>query len=257
MKKEVQRNISPMTKQEIQRLRLSKNEIGVLRAVTVVPQKLVDIEKIVRLPHATVYETLLRLHERGLVISVGRDRKRRWLTLSESLLSVESGIQHKDVQVFEGKEQLLSLISELFVNHRDDRLLSFHGEKILEGWLSILNKKDIERRNIMIIDNEIIVERFVPELGYKKVFKSFPESWMKTMFGRAQITYLLPDDLFDTYTELMMFSDVAVVYETRVQRMTIFRDTETIKLFSAFFEMMRRLATKVNSEELFKMYVAR
>lgn len=257
MKKTMGKRGQRISPQDIRRLRLSRNEIRVLQTVTFVPQKLVDIEKASKLAHATVYEVLLRLNGRGLVFSVGGGRARRWLIVNETDNNGSEGTEHKDIRILQGREELLSVISELFVTHKGGRLLSFHGEKVLEGWLSLLERKDIEQRNAMIMDSEIIVERFVPEHGYERIFRSFPDTWRRTMLGRAQITYFLPDELFESSTELLMFSDVVIVYETHLSRMILLRDKETIRMYSVLFEMMRRLGRKINSEEVFGRYLER
>ena len=75
------------------------------------------------------------------------------------------------------------------------------------------------------------------------------------MVSRTHITHFLPDEYFYTRTELMMFSDVVMVYETHQQRITLFRDKETVKLYASMFEMMRTLGVKVNSEEEFQRYI--
>ncbi len=255
MKKTMEKKGQRISQQDIRRLRLSTNEIRVLQTVTFVPQKLVDIERASQMAHTTVYEALLRLHGRGLVFSVGGGRAKRWLIINGADASDSEVTKHKDIRTLQGREKLLSVISELFVTHKGGRLLSFHGEKVLEGWLSILDRKDIEQRNAMIMDNEIIVERFVPEHGYERICRSFPGTWWRTMLGRAQITYFLPDELFESSTELLMFSDVVIVYETHLSRMTLFRDKETVQIYFAFFEMMRRLGRKINSEEIFRRYL--
>lgn len=257
MKKAANKGAARISARDIQKFRLSKNETKVLEKTTFVPQRLAEIEKSSGLAHTTVYEALIRLRERTLIVSIGEGRARRWLGIRVDKPGDKEEAKCKDVQTSQGRKEILSLISELFIKHKGDRLLSFHGEKVLEGWLSVLNKKDIEKRNIMIIENEIIVERYVPEHGYRRIFQSFPESWGKTMLGRTQITYFLPDEFFNSSTELMMFHDVAVVYETQLSRMIVFRNKETVKVYAAIFEMMRRLGRKVNSEEEFRMYIKR
>jgi DNA-binding MarR family transcriptional regulator len=257
MNKVIKKQGVEISRQEIQRLRLSENEVRVLSVVNFMPQKLAEIEDASNLAHTTVFETLSRLHERGLVTSVGEGRAKRWLSVKKTKVKNAGEARYKDILVLQGKEEILSLISELFISHKGDRLLSFHGEKISKGWLSVLNKEDIEKRNIMIVENKIIVERYVPEHGYGRIFRSFPGSWQKTMFGRTHITYLLPDEFFDSNTEIMMFSDIVMVYETHLSRVTLFRDKETVKVYATLFEMMRRLGRKVNSEEVFKMYLGK
>jgi hypothetical protein len=247
-----------MNKQLSQLLGLTANEAKILETMGHVPLSVAEIELKSKLAHASVVDTIERFIKRGL-IQVVRSEKRKTYTFDASALSnlgrPPQLLRGQAVEIYEGKEDLLSLISKELLRHKHGRLLSFHGEAVAEGWLTILSPQEIKKRNDLMMEHDIIVERFVPERGYKRLFKKFPSEWQKTMVGRTHITHFLPDEYFQTKTELMMFSDVVMVYETHQERITLFRDTETVKLFANMFEMMRTVGVKVNSEEEFQKYL--
>ena len=247
-----------MDSRQIKLLGLTANEAKVAKVLGHLPLSQIEVEKKTKLPHASVVDTLRRFVERGLVKVLKSQQRKTYVYYSKAVfapVATQVSSLGTEVEVYDGKEALLSLISKELVKHRHDRLLSFHGEAVGEGWLGILDPKEIQKRNELIIEHDIIVERFVPSNGYRALFKKFPRAWQKTMVGRSHITHFLPDDYFQTKTELMMFSDVVMVYETHKQRITAFRDKETVKLYTALFEILRLVGKKVNSEVEFQKYL--
>jgi DNA-binding MarR family transcriptional regulator len=247
-----------MEKRLIKLLGLSKNEVRVVNVLGHMPLSPAEIEKKTKLPHASVIDTLSRFIDRGLVQIVSSQHRKTYTSNIRSVFdSVHTPKESPslEVEVYQGKEALLSLISLELVNHRHDRLLSFHGKEVSDGWLSILNPKEIQKRNALIIEHDIIVERFVPLNGYRDLFKKFPRSWQETMVGRSHITHFLPDEYFKTRTELMMFSDIVMLYETHNQKIVVFRNKDTVSMYASMFDMMRTIGRKINSEEEFQKYL--
>ncbi len=189
-------------------LGLTKNEVKIVNALDHVPKALHEIEMHTKISHTSVLDSLRRLTKRGIVDVVYGERRKTYICTIEDRLKNGDGDkkQIKEIEIYEGKENLLSLISNELIRHKNSRLLSFHGEQVAEGWLAILSPKDIQKRNELIIEHNIIVERFVPLSKYKNLFKKFPIDWQNTMVGRTHITYFLPDSYFDTKTELITLS---------------------------------------------------
>ncbi len=247
-----------MNSHQLKLLGLTVNETKIVKALGHVPMSLAEVEKKTTLAHASVVDTLRRLTSRGVVKVVHSQKRKTYTCEISKLFNGDAAINKKsfgNIEVYEGKEALLSLISTELIRNRHGRLLSFHGEEIGKGWLGILDPREIQKRNELIVEHDIIVERFVPQSGYRRLFKSLPTTWQKTMIGRTHVTYFLPDEYFQTKTELMMFSDVVMVYETHNQRITLFRDKETVKLYASLFEIIRTVGVKINSEEEFVSYL--
>jgi hypothetical protein len=91
--------------------------------------------------------------------------------------------------------------------------------------------------------------------GYHKLFIALPADWQQTMLGRAHITYFLPDKLFTSKTEIILFADRALIYETDQLCMTIFSHRETVKLFTSWFQVLRTVGKKIDSEREFLKYI--
>lgn len=240
-------------------LGLSPNEIRIYSVLDGVPRTIAEIEKCAGIPHATTHDVLKRFIARGLAstVSLGGKRCGYMRQAIEGVMKrqSESNGSSGEVQVLEGKEALLGLIDTLLVGRRGERMLSFHGDAMLSGWLDILSKAEIKKRNEIIVASDIIVERFVPTRGYRKLFTALPTDWQQTMLGRAHITYFLPDELFTSKTEIILFADKALIYETDKLRMTIFSHQETVKLFTAWFQALRTLGKKIDSEREFLRYM--
>lgn len=240
-------------------LGLSPNETRVYLVLDGVPRSIVEIEKRAKLSHATAYDILKRFLERGLASTLSLEGKRfGYIRVDIGAIAKhekKSDVPGAEVQVLQGKEALLGLIDTLLVGRRGERMLSFHGFSVLPGWLSILSKTEIKKRNELIMASDIIVERFVPAQGYRQFFTALPTDWQQTMLGRAHITYFLPDELFTSKTEIILFADKALIYETDKLRMTIFSHEETVKLFASWFQMLRTLGKKIDSEREFLRYV--
>jgi hypothetical protein len=240
-------------------LGLSPNEIRIYSVLDGVPRTIAEIEKRAGIPHATTLDVLRRFVARGLASTVSLGGKRCGY-MRQAIGGVmkhqsESNGSSGEVQVFEGKEALLGLIDTLLVERRGERMLSFHGTSVLPGWLAILSKAEIKKRNELIVASGIIIERFVPVHGYHKLFIALPADWQQTMLGRAHITYFLPDKLFTSKTEIILFADRALIYETDQLCMTIFSHRETVKLFTSWFQVLRTVGKKIDSEREFLKYI--
>lgn len=240
---------------EIKRLGLNKNEEVVLKHVDLAPKKLSEIYRSCSLPHTTVYEVLVRLEVRGLVVKSNVGKNKRWHRKDSTTIEIKE--KTKETLILEGREQIISTFYNLIVKSKGKRLLSFHGDKVLRGWMSLLSKKEIEQANRIIVENNIIVERYIPEGRYRKLFESLPDGWQKTMIGRSHISYFLPDELFDTSAEVVLFPNAVVLCENHLSRIVIFKNRDTVKLYDSLFEVMRRVGTKINSEEVFKKYIGK
>ncbi len=247
------------SRQQMKMLGLNPNEGRIFSVLDGVPRSVAELEQKAKLPHATTHDILNRLVERGLVSSVSLGGKRFGYILQgiEEVMKNQkkSNSQLEDVLVLQGKEALLGLINTLLVGRRGERMLSFHGASVLSGWLSLLSESEIKKSNELIVGGDIIVERFVPTQGYRKLFTSLPLDWQQTMLGRAHITYFLPDELFTSKTEIILFADKVLIYETDELRMTIFSHQETVKLFTAWFQALRTLGKKIDSEREFLRYI--
>lgn len=246
-------------KRQLKILGLSSNETLVFLVLDGVPRSITEIEKRAGLPHATTYDILKRFIQRGLARTLSLGGKRLGYIHENIGKILRHEIQDEPsvggVHVLQGKTELLGLIDTLLVGRRGERMLSFHGASVLPGWLAILSRSEIKRRNELIVASGIIVERFVPAREYRKLFSALPIDWQQTMLGRAHITYFLPDELFTSKTEIILFTDRALIYETDLIRMTIFSHKETVKLFTAWFQMLRMLGKKIDSEQEFLNYI--
>ncbi len=240
-------------------LGLSPNETRIFAVLDRVPRSIAELERKAKLPHATTHDILKRFVERGLTKTISLGGKRFGYiredfggTTKHQIKGEAPGVE---VQVLQGKDELLGLIDTLLVGRRGERMLSFHGASVLPGWLAILSKSEIKKRNELIVASGIIVERFVPTQGYRKLFTSLPNDWQQTMLGRAHITYFIPDELFTSKTEIILFADKALIYETDKLRMTIFSHQETVKLFTDWFQALRMMGQKIDSEREFLKYI--
>lgn len=247
------------SKQIAKLLGLNLNEARIFAVLDRVPRSIAELERKAKLSHATTHDVLKRFVARGLASTLSLGGKRFGYTCLD-IESVERKERRNDapgaeVQVLQGKEELLGLIDTLLVGRRGERMLSFHGASVLPGWFAILSRSEIKKRNELIVASEIIVERFVPARGYRKLFTSLPTDWQQTMLGRAHITYFLPDELFTSKTEIILFADKALIYETDKLLMTIFSHRETVKLFTAWFQALRMIGKKIDSEREFLRYI--
>ncbi len=229
-------------------LGLSSNEKKVLSVVTEIPGTLSHIERRSMLSHSSVFDVVNRLVRRNLIeyVRVGTKklytRKKVVIPLKQSVVT----------NTLEGRKQLISFFDILLTKSKKLRIQSYHGSDVIDGWLTLLSKQQIIERNKLIINTEIIVERYVPKNSYKKFFESFPKEWQQSMLGRTHITYFLPEEFFGSKVELLIIDQTAIIYESHLQKVTFFKDKETLLFFRKLFLLMSRIGQKVNSEEEFK-----
>jgi sugar-specific transcriptional regulator TrmB len=241
-------------------MKLNKNELTVLEALDYAPKRLIDIELESGLPHSSVFDTLQSLEGRGLIKNVLVNKRKLWKLSSENkirnrsnLKSLEGGTAN--IEIYNGKEAILSNIYNLFENNKNKRVLVYHGPKVFSEWYKILNEQEIVNFNLLLQKMNIIVERFVPEKEFATYIKKVSKEYKESLINRSQITYLLPDNLFDSKTELILFSDQVVIYESQIPRLIILKEKETIKMHQNIFEIFRKLGNKIDSQKEFTKYL--
>ena len=107
-----------MKQKYITLLGLTRNEARIVRVLGHVPLALHEIEEKTHMSHASVVDSLGRLVKRGIVTQVYSDKRKTYTCEIETLFSDYSqkrSSSHKDVEIYDGKDALLSLISKELV----------------------------------------------------------------------------------------------------------------------------------------------
>ncbi len=240
-----------ISKAKSSELKLTTNEALVLNALGDKPVRLVDIETKINLPHSSVFDTLQSLENRKLAVSIFVGKRKMWKMSIDSNTSNQTQTLPKDVEVYIGKQEVLAHIYELFEKNKNKRVLVYHGPKAFAEWYKVLDEEDIVDFNLLIQKMNIIIERFVPKKDFNEYMRKVSTDYAKSMLNRSQITYLLPDELFNSKTELMLFESNVVMYESHVPRLVVLKDIETIKMYKNIFEVFRSIGVKIDSQKEF------
>ena len=240
------------SKKEILKLKLTDSEVCVLKSLKTEAKTLASIEKESKIPHSTVFDSIKSLEKRGLINSLLIGRKKNWSIVSENLEISKSGT-NLDVEIYEGRENIIKKIYNLFEKNKGKRVLVYHGPETFSEWYKILEEKEIISFNLLLSKMQIIVERFVPEKSFMKYIKNVSPEYRKSMINRAQITYLLPDIFFTSKSEIILFEEEAIVYEADTVQIVLFKNKETIKMYRNIFEIFKTVGEKIDSQKEFEL----
>ena len=155
------------------------------------------------IPRPTIYITLAKLAERGLIKKIKYHKKALWQKISEQKINdlifklqkslMESPDQsdqlsmtrNSHVSIHHGGKDLLNLFSTLIENYRRERMINISGSEAGPAWSKILGSDNIDKINKKTKDVGMINELITTEKFLDLQIKSFGKKWAVNFEGRS------------------------------------------------------------------------
>ncbi|MCB9814571.1 hypothetical protein H6784_04105 [Candidatus Nomurabacteria bacterium] len=250
-------SLMKLSKTNIKLLGLSRSEIKVLDSLRNKYNTPLLITRHTKISRTTVYETLQRLHKRGLINTYIRSGKKYWtqttdrnieqelyLTKTELLAIPEGteeikGVSDSTVLVHRGNIAVKTLLGNLTKEHKQERLFALQGDSAAEGWRNMFDNESFDRWNLSIKDNKIITEMIFPVGLFERMYPSHGAEWAKNFEGRMAISNEIHEDYFKHGGQIFIFKSSLYLIAVNEEIVIEIRNSEMQKLILSMFKFIQ------------------
>ena len=206
-------------------LNLSKNEQLILDLLDNYDTP-IELAKHCPIPRPTIYITLDKLANRGLIFRQKHLNKKRWLKNSpeyvEKLLkdaslsllkstpkpsekiSVSDNLQ---ISVHKGPKQISELLSGFIRKYPHERLIMISGNEVIDSWDRVLGVKKINAFNRQIKEAGMITELITSKKWFEYQAKTFGPEWSKDFEGRSTRVQNIDDKYLDYSSQIFIIKN--------------------------------------------------
>lgn len=207
-------------------LALTPNESNILDILQTVDFATpVTIAKSCLIPRPTIYITLKKLEDRGLVKKRKLNSKTIWQisdinTIQEhvdnakSFLLKNRGNQRKiklnentDIVMHHGRLTILSLFEKLIHKHGGNRLMGIQGIYAGDAWQNVFQGEDINRINSQMTEEGLITEIITSKDWFKRQVQIFGRSWAENFIGRTAQVHFIEDKYLNYKSQIFLFEN--------------------------------------------------
>jgi len=246
------------TKEALRGLGLTRNETEVLFSLYALGRATVAaIARQSKMPRATIYTSLAKLLDRKMVLRARAGKRELWEAIAprhllaleneqvarlksvlpnlEKLAVVPDATEPSAVVQYKGSRGLQRVYDMILELGRGERVLGFEGGRSSENKMNILPHAYSEAWQKTVKRKGIILEIAIGEkiLG---VIRAASREMLEAAFGRASVTYLLPDEAMDSDSDILVFGQrVAVITPRQKTAVDITSPTTS----AAFRQLMR------------------
>ncbi len=215
-------------------LGLTKKESEILLSLYVLKKTTVaGLARESKMPRTTIYTALASLLEKQMVMRVKIGKRELWEAITpqrllamqqeqvvnlkaiipdlEKLTRIPEATKKSTVVQYKGTRGLQRVYDMILDLGKGERALGFEGGRSSEKKMSIFPEEysrswqaDIKRKGIIL--ESVVSEKLLD------VIKSATPEMLKAAHGRAAITYVLPDDVMDFQSDILVFGHhVAII----------------------------------------------
>lgn len=210
-------------------LGLTTNERDILKLLPTHPTPL-KITEASDIPRPTVYVTLEKLAQRGLVQKRREGKKRYWVThipketkqnISNYKLHLDAHEEKKDslqlsedtqIKIHKGKAGILGIFLKMIKTNTGQNMLQFQGNNIANSWAKVIGAKDINKINKLIKKEKTVSEIVASLTWIKSQVNLFGRDWARDFEGRTLKMNVLDEKYLDFESQIFISGDSAYIF---------------------------------------------
>lgn len=241
-------------------LGLNRNETLILGLISKYSSiNISDLAQRAKVARTTLYTPLSQLIKRKLVVARKQGREKVF-----SLVAAQYPWQSREetsdnISFIKGVESFLNLINKTVDINRGDRVRWIQPNGALRSLLEKSDLQDLIRLNKRIVSSGIIIEA-VLEDNYFKVYKSIVgdnkfKEVAKSFIGRPYEGYMVRSGILDEFTEIITFSQHAVLINWKNGEGFVTSKKDLIYFFNGYIDLVEGSSKKVDMTSLVKSYL--
>lgn len=238
---------------------LSKNELKVFKKLTLNPQTVAELVRVLHMPRMTVYTTLLRLKKMKLVKEIESESGKRmlWVKNQDSVIkkSVEevketilgvSGKNTGNLLYYKGKKEIGDKLMELTLRRHGATMYAIQHTYNFGRWVSVMGKDWVNRHNKAVVDAELVAFT-IHSPTVSDVIKKDVEI-IDAYKGRRGNSHVIPEQFLKKDLAFYIFDDTIFLVNLAKIEATLLVDED---IASFLVKMVSFMFEKSNEEEFF------
>jgi len=223
------------------------------------PMRVSKLGRVANVPRTTAYSALVRLKDRGFVKHIYKGQfARRWRVsqllrlkklVQEALETFEPGPSREaiageaiigavdsaeiGIQVFRGKHEILRAYEEMFKLSKAERVIAIQGNKSADEALKALDLLYLFSFHEKLKKSGVIIEGLNGE-HVLEIFNNLNEQQLKSHFGRAFISCLVPDQYMDFQLDVLVMRESVLFIDVKAELVTVVHYKAIVALFNGF-----------------------
>jgi sugar-specific transcriptional regulator TrmB len=209
----------------------------------------VTLAKRCQIPRPTIYLTLNKLTERGLILHHKIGKKISWsknsseninklldearFCLTEELSKTQERIFISDkmqILIHKGKDQIFKLLSSIITRYPKERLIVISGDLVIDSWNKVLGVDKINALNRQEKEAGMTSELIASVDSFKNQAQTFGIEWAKGFEGRSIRVQNIEAKYLDYASQIFIVKDQAYLVSMDDEVFIEIRNDEIIKL---------------------------
>ena len=240
-------------------LGLSKSELKVFKNLTLNPQSVAELVRVLKMPRMTVYTNLLRLKKMKLAKEIKSEFGKRifWAKNQDSVIekSVEgvketilgvSGKRTGNLLYYKGKKEVGDKLMELTLRKHGAIMYAIQHTYNWGRWVKVMGKDWVNKHNRAVVEGELVAFTIHSPTAPEVIKKDF--EIIDAYKGRRGNSHVIPEQFLKKDLSLYIFDDAIFVVNLAKIEATLIVDSDMasflVKMFTFMFE-------KAGDEEFF------
>lgn len=252
-------------------LSLGKNESIILslmrREQEATPLRLA---KLCHIPRPTIYITLAKLENRGLVRVRKVNKKKVWQIVDRALIKDKIEdlkntltsdkdtydrikiTDDTDITIHRGSDAIVNLFNGFAENHNGKRLMGMSGSLSAQAWKDVVDLESINTINSTIKDKGLLTEMIANESWFRQQVDMFGESWIEHFTGRATQIHFIESKYLDYESQIFIFGNELYLVSMREKLFIEVKNRQIARLIISLLNFVEDNSRVVDINQILK-----
>src|SRR3989339_298013 len=254
--------------QVLYKIGLSQKESDVLLALLSVQKITVaELARQTNIPRTTIYTALQKLMKKKLILRVKVGKRELWEAVNpqrilkmkqeqvlqlktilpdlEQLIRSIPATEKSTVVQYKGTQGLQKVYDMILEVGKGERVYTFEGGRSSEKKMTILPQEYSRFWQDAVKRKKIILESVVSEKILTVIHNASPEM-LKAAQGRASITYILPDEVMNFYSDIVVFGQCVAIITPKDRVAVVITDSVTALAFRHLLKIACAMGRKMD-----------
>ena len=234
----------------------------------------VALAKHCSIPRPTVYITLDKLHDRGLVLRHKYANKVHWRKNSEEnienlinetkqYLLKNSGSQGKisisnniQISIHKGQKQISKLLLDMIQRFPEDRMIMISGSLVADSWNRVLGLEKINSFNRAVKEVGMITELVTSKKWFIEQANLFGVEWAKDFEGRSTRVQNIDNKYLDYSSQIFILKNRVYLFSMEDEVIIEIKNAEIVKLLVSLTRFIQDHSEVFDTNALLREFIA-
>jgi DNA-binding transcriptional ArsR family regulator len=250
-------------------LQLTENELEILNIFNQSKHETpASLSKRSSIPRPTIYLTLEKLTDRGLIYISKLGKRTVWKKADDEMITnnisqLKSGLLHNrvkyekinitedtDVTIYRGEKTILNLFIKLIDKHGGNRLMGIQGDRAGDSWKETFSLDNINMINKRVKEKGMITEIITSKNWFERQIEIFGKGWAENFAGRAAQVHFIDNKYLDYESQIFIFEDQVILASMSE---ALFIEVKNKKISKLLISLIRYIEDSSHSVDINKI----